>query len=85
MNLRIGSTIKKLRLKHKITQDQLATFLDVTPQAISRWEAENGYPDIELLPAIAEYFSISTDDLLGINLSNKEKRRNEIYENMKKA
>lgn len=85
MNLRIGTTIKNLRLKHKVTQDQLAAFLGVTPQAISRWEAENGYPDIELLPSIAEYFSVSTDDLLGINLSEKEKRRDEIYEEMKKT
>ena len=42
MNLEIGAIIKNLRTQHKITQDQLATFLGVTPQAISRWEAGNG-------------------------------------------
>lgn len=65
MNLKIGITIKNLRIKNKVTQDQLATFLGVTPQAISRWESETSYPDIELLPSIAEFFSVSTDELLG--------------------
>ena len=60
MNLKIGTTIKKLRTKNKVTQDQLATFLGCTPQAISRWESETSYPDIELLPSIAEFFSVST-------------------------
>lgn len=70
-------------MKRKVTQDQLATFLGVTPQAISRWEAEGGYPDIELLPSIAEYFSVSADELLGIDISEREKRRNDIYDNIK--
>lgn len=84
MTLKIGSIIKELRIKNKVTQDQLATFIGVTPQAISRWEAESGYPDIELLPSIAEYFSVSADDLLGINRSEKEKRLAEIYDEIKK-
>ena len=79
MNLKIGTIIKNLRMKNKVTQDQLATFLGVTPQAISRWEAESSYPDIELLPSIAEFFSVSTDDLLGLNRSEREKRLAEIY------
>lgn len=52
MNLEIGAIIKNLRTQHKVTQDQLATFLGVTPQAISRWEAGNGYPVIETLPSL---------------------------------
>lgn len=85
MNLQIGTTIKNLRTQRKVTQDQLATFLGVTPQAVSRWESDTAYPDIELLPSISEYFSISTDDLLGINLTEKEKRRNEIYNEMERV
>ena len=84
MNLEIGAIIKNLRTQHKITQDQLATFLGVTPQAISRWEAGNGYPDIETLPSIANFFSVSTDELLGMNRTEKEKRRDEIYLEMQK-
>ena len=84
MNLKIGTIIKNLRIQNKVTQDQLATFLGVTPQAISRWEAENGYPDIELLPSLAEFFSVTTDDLLGINRTEREKRLIEIYDEIKK-
>ena len=80
MNLKIGTTIKSLRAKHKVTQDQLATFLGCTPQAISRWESETSYPDIELLPSIAAFFSVSTDELLGLKLSEREQRRAEIYD-----
>lgn len=79
MQIKIGAKIKELRLKHKCTQEDLATALGVTPQAISRWESENGYPDIEYLPLLAEYFSVTTDELLGVNLPEKENRRAEIY------
>ena len=79
MTLKIGTAIKELRIKNKVTQDQLACGLGVTPQAISRWEAENGYPDIELLPSIADFFSVTVDDILGINRPEKEKRLAEIH------
>ncbi len=72
MNVKIGSTIKKLRTENNITQDTLATAIGVTPQAISRWESEGGYPDIELLPLLADFFSVSTDELLGYKLSQRE-------------
>ena len=55
--IKIGKNIKKLREKKSITQEKLA--LGVTPQAISRWESETGYPDIELLPMIADFFLIN--------------------------
>ena len=64
MNVKIGAVIKRLRTENKITQDTLATAIGVTPQAISRWESEGGYPDIELLPALADFFSVSTDKLI---------------------
>ena len=85
MVLSIGTNIKNLRAKHKITQDQLATFLGITSQAISRWENGTVYPDIEMLPSIAEFFGVSTDDLLGINKDEKEKRRDEIYLEIEKG
>ena len=44
MNLKIGTIIRKLRAENNITQDALATAIGVTPQAISRWESESGYP-----------------------------------------
>ena len=81
MNIKIGAIIKKLRAENNITQDVLATAIGVTPQAISRWEAEGGYPDIELLPALADFFSVSTDELLGYKLSQREEEiANNIYD-----
>lgn len=61
----IGNRIKTLRAERRLTQGQLALALGVTPQAVSRWELAYSYPDLELLPAIAEFFSVSTDYLLG--------------------
>ncbi len=78
MTIKIGTVIKKLRTENNITQDTLATSLGVTPQAISRWEAEGGYPDIELLPAIADFFSVSIDELIGYKTSERESRLAEI-------
>lgn len=72
MNVKIGMIIKKLRTEKNVTQDTLATAIGVTPQAISRWESENGYPDIELLPSLADFFNVSTDELLGYKLSERE-------------
>ena len=82
MNVKIGSIIKKLRNEQKVTQEQLATALGVTPQAISRWESENGYPDIEFLPAMADFFKVSTDELLGYKLSERERELQEFKQEM---
>ncbi|MBQ8746495.1 MAG: helix-turn-helix transcriptional regulator [Clostridia bacterium] len=82
MIIKIGAIIKKLRLENSITQETLATALGVTPQAISRWESESGYPDIELLPALADFFSVSTDELLGYKLSEREEELSNIKKEM---
>lgn len=84
MNIKIGNKIKELRGERHITQDQLATYLGVTPQAISRWEAGNGYPDIETLPALADFFGVTSDELLGIKKSEREARLAEIYKEIKR-
>lgn len=78
MNITIGINIKNLRDKKRITQKQLATYLGVTEQAVSRWESGGGYPDIGLLPSIASFFSVTTDELLGINSDAREHRLAEI-------
>lgn len=56
MNIKIGKKIKFLRKKAGITQERFAEYLGITPQAVSRWESENCYPDIECLPGIADFF-----------------------------
>ena len=82
MNLKIGAIIKKLRIKNNTTQDMLGAAIGISPQAISRWESGSGYPDIELLPALADFFSVSTDELLGYRLSEREQEIADIKKEM---
>lgn len=72
MELKLGEKIREQRLKHSVTQEKLAAYLDVTAQAVSRWENGAGYPDISLLPGIASFFGVSLDELMGIDLSLTE-------------
>ena len=65
MQIRIGEKIKALRRRDGRTQEDLAEALGVTGQAVSRWEANGGYPDMEMIPAIANYFGITIDELFG--------------------
>ena len=60
----IGVQIAKLRKEKNITQEELAKNLDVSAQAVSKWE-NGGAPDLELLPKIADYFGVSIDYLFG--------------------
>ncbi len=62
--IKIGEKIRLLRKKNDVTQDKLAYHLGVTPQAVSRWESGVCYPDMNYLPAIADYFSVTMDELL---------------------
>ena len=65
MQVNIGQRIKELRKRDGRKQEDLATALGVTAQAVSRWESGTCYPDIGLIPAIANYFHISIDALFG--------------------
>ena len=65
MKLTIGEKIALLRKEKNITQTQLAEYLCLAPQTISRWEVGNGAPEISLLPRIAAFFGVSIDDLFG--------------------
>ena len=67
MQVNIGEKIKELRKKNGRKQEDLATALGVTPQAVSRWESNGGYPDMGMIPAIANYFHITIDELFGYN------------------
>ena len=64
--LKIAEVILRERRKLKLTQEELAAALTVSPQAVSNWE-RGGYPDITLLPRIAHYFKITVDELIGID------------------
>jgi len=76
--MNIGETIKKLRKQKDMTQEQLAEYLNISPQAISRWEINSTLPDITLVPMLANIFDVTTDTLLGVDIDAKEKRIKEI-------
>lgn len=80
MNIYFSEIIRNLRKEHGITQDALADYLGVSFQAVSKWERGESYPDIETLPEIASYFSVSVDDLLGVNRAENEKEILRIIE-----
>ena len=63
MNLQLGATIARLRKEKGLTQEELATTLGVSNQAVSKWEAGKCYPDLEWIPALARLFGISIDAL----------------------
>jgi len=62
--MNISEEIKKQRLKHNWTQEQLAEILNVSRSTISSWEVGRNYPDLETIVAISDLFEVSLDDLL---------------------
>ena len=60
----IGTSIKNLRIAQQVTQADLAKAVGISVQAVSKWEC-GGTPDIQLLPAIADFFDVTIDQLFG--------------------
>ncbi len=65
MQIDLGTKIRTLRCRDGCTQEVLAGALGVTSQAVSRWESGGSYPDINLIPRIANYFGVTIDELFG--------------------
>ncbi len=82
MKLQIGKQIKILRNRDGVTQDCLAEALGVTSQAISKWENEIGYPDIEFIVPIANFFNVTIDALFDHDRSESENKINEYCEKL---
>lgn len=74
MNNYIGENIKNLRRKKNITQEDLSEYLNVSFQTVSKWERGENLPDINTLMSLANYFDVSTDELLGM-----DKQRDEFF------
>lgn len=75
-NINISKNIADLRKKKDITQEQLATALNISPQAVSKWETNTSQPDTQTLPLIADYFNVSIDYLF----YGQDVSYDEIYE-----
>ncbi|MEG1009968.1 MAG: helix-turn-helix transcriptional regulator [Clostridia bacterium] len=72
----LGENLKKLRKEKKLSQEQLAGILNVSRQAVSKWESNKTYPDIENLILLRDIFNVTLDDLI-VN-ANKTKSEDMI-------
>lgn len=68
----IGNKIKDLRKQKGITQEKLAAYLNISCQAVSKWENGAATPDLSLIVPIANFFGITTDSLLERNLEEQK-------------
>ena len=78
MELKIGDKLKKLRCSRDLTQEEVAAHIGISYQAISKWERGNGYPDITMLPTLANYFGVSVDELIGMDEISSAQRLDDI-------
>lgn len=93
MNISMGSKIKELRRRRGLSQKELANHLGVSFQTVSKWENDVAMPDVSLIPVIAYFFDVSTDELFDYERINTERKIEELcaeaaklrYENPAKA
>ena len=78
----IGKNIRKLRKEHNLTQEELAELLNVTSQAVSKWENGTGMPDISQIIPLASVFGVSTDLLFGVSDKNEQNDVEKIIEEL---
>lgn len=72
--MNIGKNIALYRKAKKLTQNELGAILEVSNQAVSKWESNTSYPGIMLLPKIANALGISLEELYGIACSQDDKQ-----------
>lgn len=77
--LYLSENLKKYRTMKGLTQEDVAEYLGLTPQSISKWERGECYPDITFLPALANIFETSVDLLIGMDTIRAEKTRYDIH------
>lgn len=79
--MKLGNKIKQLRTKKSLSQGQLADYLNVTAQAISKWESNTSFPDISQLPSLATFFCITIDELFDYPHDLEYERIDKMIEN----
>lgn len=77
--LYIAENLKSYRKSMELTQEEIAEILCVSPQSVSKWERGDTYPDITLLPALANLFKTSIDALIGMDKINDAEARTAIF------
>ncbi|MBQ7642385.1 MAG: helix-turn-helix transcriptional regulator [Clostridia bacterium] len=68
--MNLNENIKRLRIASGYNQQQMAKMLGVTKQCVSNWENDNVMPSVEMLVKVAAFYSVSTDELLGLTNEN---------------
>ena len=84
MELYIGQNLKKFRKARNLTQEEVAKHLGISFQAISKWERNDGYPDITMLPVLARYYGVTIDELIGMNEIESARALDEINKQWEK-
>ncbi len=84
MKLNLSTNLRRLRTAKGLTQENLAVLLGVTHKAVSRWETGAAYPDIELLPTLAEHFGVCIEELLGTTNAERERASEEYYARLRR-
>ena len=77
--LHLPENLKKYRILKNLTQEDVAEYLGITPQSVSKWERGESYPDITFLPALANIFETSVDLLIGMDTIRAEETRYNIH------
>ncbi len=79
MDYNLGEKLKYLRKKRDLTQEQLAELLGISFQAVSKWETNTSTPDISMFPILANFYGVTTDELLGVDITKRDMRVKEYY------
>jgi len=77
--LYIAENLKALRKNREWTQEEMAEAVGVSPQSVSKWERGDTYPDITLLPALANLYKVSVDAIIGMDKINEAENRTEFF------
>ena len=75
----LSENLKRYRIIKNLTQEDVAKFLSISPQSISKWERGECYPDINFLPALANIFETSIDLLIGMDIIRAQETRLNIH------
>lgn len=75
----IAENLKKLRKEKDFTQEEAAEILGVSAQSVSKWERGDTMPDISLLPALANLYEVSVDEIIGMKKINDKQTKNNLF------